>query len=73
MLEEQERKWDDVEELIVKIDIKFSNTILATGAMLPNQFIKHIKFTKSNVYHCYSFPNEKPTMDWEEYKVKHVH
>ena len=73
MLEEQERKWDDVEELIVKIDIEFSDAILATGAMLPNQFIKHIKFTKSNVYHCYSFPNEKPTMGWEEYKVKHVH
>lgn len=73
LLEEQERKWDDTEELLVKVDIKFSNTVLPSGATLPSTFVKHIKFTKSNVYKCYSFPNEKPIKDWKEYEVKHSH
>lgn len=72
-LEEAERDWDDVEELMVKIDIKFSDSILPTGATLPSTFIKHVKFLKSNVYRCFSFPNEKPTKDWGGYEVKHTH
>jgi DNA/RNA endonuclease G (NUC1) len=73
LLEEAERNWDNNEELVVKIDIKFSDSILPTGATLPKTFIKHIKFTKSNVYRCFSFPNERPIKDWEEYEVKHSH
>lgn len=73
LLEEAERNWDNNEELVVKIDIKFSDSILPTGATLPKTFIKHIKFTKSSVYRCFSFPNERPIKDWEEYEVKHSH
>ena len=73
LLEEQERKWDDTQELVIKIDIKFSNSILPTGATLPLRFIKHVKFTKDNIYKCYDFPNERPTKDWEEYQVIHAH
>ena len=73
LLEQEERVWDDVEELEVTVDIKFSDSILPTGATIPSRFIKHIKFTNSNVYKCYDFPNDKPTKDWPEYQVQHSH
>ena len=73
LLEQEERVWDDAEELIVTVDIKFSDSILPSGATIPSKFIKHIKFTQSNVYKCYDFPNEKPTKDWQEYQVQHSH
>jgi len=73
LLEEQERKWDDIQELIVTVDIEFSDSILPTGANLPSRFIKHIKFTADNGYKCYSFPNERPENDWEDYEVQHIH
>ena len=73
LLEQEERVWDDAEELEVTVDIKFSDSILPTGATIPSKFIKHIKFTQSNVYKCYDFPNEKPTKDWQEYQVQHSH
>src|SRR6056300_431729 len=73
LLEQEERVWDDAEELEVTVDIKFSDSILPTGATIPSRFIKHIKFTNSNVYKCYDFPNERPTKDWEEYQVQHTH
>ena len=73
LLEEQERAWDDEQNLEVTIDIKFSDSILPTGATIPSKFIKHIKFLDTDVYKCYDFPNEKPTKDWEEYQVQHNH
>ena len=73
LLEEQERVWDDEQNLEVTIDIKFSDSILPTGATIPSKFIKHIKFLDTDVYKCYDFPNEKPTKDWEEYQVQHNH
>ena len=73
LLEEQERDWDDLEDLEITIDLKFSDSILPTGATIPSRFIKHIKFLNSNEYKCYDFPNEKPTMGWEEYQVNHTH
>lgn len=73
LLEEQERKWDDIQELIVTVDIEFSDSILPTGANLPSRFTKHIKFTADNGYKCYSFPNERPENDWEDYEVQHIH
>ncbi len=69
MLEEAERKWDDEEELIVTINIQFSDSILPTGANLPSSFTKCIEFTSSNETRCYTFPNERPDKDWEEYEV----
>ena len=73
MLEEAERDWDDFEELIVTIDLKFSDSILPSGATIPNMFIKHILLTKENIYKCFEFPNEKPEKDWVEYEVTHTH
>jgi DNA/RNA endonuclease G (NUC1) len=73
LLEEQERKWDDEQELEVVINLEFTDSILPTGATIPSKFIKHIKFTKSNVFKCYEFPNTKPTKGWEEHEVKHSH
>lgn len=72
LLEEQERRWDDQEELKVTIKIEFSDSVLPTGATIPSKFIKCIEFTKSNVQRCFSFPNEKPTMGWKEYEVGHT-
>ena len=72
-LEEKEREWDDEQELEVVINLEFTDSILPTGATIPSKFIKHIKFTKSNVFKCYEFPNTKPTKGWEEHEVKHTH
>jgi len=69
LLEEQERKWDDEQELVVTITVKFSDSILPTKAHLPSSFTKCIKFTVSNETRCYTFPNSKPDKDWREYRV----
>lgn len=71
LLEEQERKWDDEQELIITVKIEFSDSILPTGATIPSNFTKCIEFTSSNNIRCYSFPNEKPTKGWEEYEIEH--
>lgn len=69
LLEEQERKWDDEQELVVTITVKFSDSILPTGANLPSSFTKCIKFITSNETRCYTFPNSRPDKDWREYRV----
>ena len=71
LLEEQERKWDDEQDLIVTVKIEFSDSILPTGANIPNRFIKCIEFKESKNTRCFSFPNEKPTKGWEEYEIEH--
>lgn len=68
-LEEQERKWDDTQELIVTVYIQFSDSILPTGAKIPSNFTKQIFFTNDNKYRCYSFPNQRPDKNWEEYLI----
>ena len=73
LLEEQERDWDDIQELIIVVDLEFSDSILPTGATIPSKFIKHIQFTNTGEYKCYDFPNERPDKDWEEYEVIHSH
>ena len=70
LLEEQERRWDDSQELIVTVFIEFSDSILPTGANIPSYFTKQIYFTDDNVYKCYYFPNERPEKDWEEYIIE---
>ena len=72
LLEEQERKWDDVQDLIVTVNIEFSDSILPTEANIPSRFIKCIEFTADNNTKCYSFPNERPDMDWEDYEVPYT-
>ncbi len=71
LLEEQERKWDDEQDLIVTVKIEFSDSILPTGANIPNRFIKCIEFKESKNTRCFSFPNVKPTKGWEEHEVEH--
>jgi endonuclease G len=75
LLEEQERKWDDVEPLTIKVELVFGpNSIkLPTGATVPTTMVKHIHFDKSNKWRCFSFPNSKPTKSWEQHEVKHKH
>ena len=75
LLEEQERKWDDKENLTVRIILDFdkSSLVIPTGAMVPKGFTKHIYFETSKKWECYYFPNEKPTKKWNEHKIKCVH
>ena len=72
--------WKWVEDQINKIGEKLEGidelefvTGIPRGATLPSSFIKHIKFTKDKTYKCYSFPNERPSKKWSEYRVKHNH
>ena len=75
LLEEQERKWDDKEFLIVKVSLDFdkSSIVLPTGATIPKAFTKHIYFETSKNWKCYYFLNEKPTKPWEEHQIKCSH
>ncbi len=75
LLEEQERKWDDVENLTVKISVDFkgASQVLPTGATVPTGFTKHIYFKNQGVWKCYYFPNIKPTKKWGEHQIKCNH
>lgn len=70
LLEEQERRWDDIESLTVIIKTIFNPGVkLSTGATIPTLIEKHIYFEKSKKWKCYRFKNEKPTMSWVKYEV----
>ena len=71
LLEEQERVWDNVEPLKIKIEIFFDGTskVLPTGATIPAYFIKHIYFQKSNKWKCFRFKNIKPTVSWKNSEI----
>jgi len=75
MLEEQERKWDDNENLTVTVELVFApnHIVLSTGGHVPTTMVKHIYFEKSKKYMCYEFPNVKPEKGWEEHIVSHKH
>jgi len=75
LLEEEERKWDDNENLTVTVELIFSDghTILPTGGHVPTRMVKHIYFTKTGLYKCFDFPNEKPSKGWETFQVTHKH
>jgi DNA/RNA endonuclease G (NUC1) len=65
LLEEQERKWDDIEPLTVIVKTIFNPGVkLPTGATIPTQLEKHIYFEKSKKWRCFKFKNEKPNMSW---------
>lgn len=70
ILEEQERKWDDNENLTIKIILEFKDDhiVLPTGGHVPTAFHKHINWDSSGKKECYYFPNERPNKTWEEYK-----
>jgi DNA/RNA endonuclease G (NUC1) len=75
ILEEQERKWDDKENLtiIVDMDFKGKTQVLPTGATVPKGFTKHIYFEKTKKWECYYFPNSKPEKKWGDYKITCKH
>ena len=70
LLEEQERKWDDTENLTVLIKIVFEGPIkrIPTNAAIPTKLEKHILFEKQNKWICFVFPNERPKFKWQEYE-----
>jgi endonuclease G len=72
LLEEQIRKWDDVEPVTVTIILGFDNPAkrVPTNAAIPNKLEKHIYFEKSKKWKCFSFPNEKPLVEWEKSEIK---
>jgi endonuclease G len=65
-LEEQERKWDDVEPLTITIEVFFDKPAkrVQTNAAIPSHIKKHIYFEKSKKWKCYDFINEKPNHNW---------
>ena len=69
LLEEQERVWDEKENLTIKIIPTYSeNSIrLSTRAVVPDAYHKHIKFETQKMIKCYYFLNVKPTTGWEEH------
>jgi endonuclease G, mitochondrial len=75
LLEEEERKWDDKENLTVTVELLFENDhkILPTGGHIPDIMVKHVYFETSKNWKCFSFPNVKPEKGWEEHEVKHTH
>lgn len=68
LLEEQERKWDDVENLTVLITLHFDNLVkrIQTNAAIPAYLEKHIYFEKSGKWRCFVFLNERPKYKWEQ-------
>jgi len=71
LLEEQERRWDDVEPLTVLIKSFFDTPAkrVPTGAAIPSHLQKHIYFEKSNKWKCFVFLNEKPKFKWDELEM----
>ena len=75
LLEEQEREWDDEQNLTITVDLVWDEgfEILPTGGHVPTHMIKHIKFDNDGSYRCFRFPNVKPIEGWEEHEVTHTH
>jgi endonuclease G len=71
LLEEQERKWDDLESLTVIVKVFFDETSkkLPTGATVPSYFQKHIYFEKQKKWKCFVFLNEKPKVAWGQLEM----
>ena len=68
LLEEQERKWDDVENLTILITLHFDNPVkrIPTNAAIPSYLEKHIYFENQKAWKCYVFLNEKPKFKWQQ-------
>jgi len=71
LLEEEEREWDDSQNLTITVDLVWDEgyEILPSGGHIPTDMIKHIYFENDKVWRCFEFENEKPTKGWEEYEV----
>ena len=68
LLEEQERKWDDTENLSVLITIHFDTPAkrIPTNAAIPSHLEKHIYFETRKIWKCFVFLNQKPKYEWED-------
>jgi endonuclease G len=68
LLEEQERVWDDKENLTVLITVHFDKPVkrIPTNAAIPSHLEKHIYFEKSGKWRCFVFLNQKPKFKWTE-------
>ncbi len=68
LLEEQERKWDDSENLTVLITVHFDNPVkrIPTNAAIPSYLEKHIYFEHQKKWRCFVFLNQKPKYKWSE-------
>ena len=75
LLEEQERVWDDEQNLTITVNLVWDEgyEILPTGGHIPTDMIKHIYFENDKVWRCFEFENVKPTKGWEEHEVTHSH
>ena len=71
MLEEQERKWDDSENLTIIIKSFFDTPAkrVSTGAAIPSHLQKHIYFEKQGKWRCFVFLNQKPKFKWDELEM----
>jgi endonuclease G len=71
LLEEQERKWDDNENLTVIIKVFFDNPVkrIPSNAAIPSHLQKHIYFEKQKKWKCYVFLNQKPKFKWDELEM----
>ena len=71
LLEEQERKWGDTENLTIIIKSFFDTPTkrVATGAAVPSHLQKHIYFEKQGKWRCFVFLNQKPKFKWEELEM----
>lgn len=71
LLEEQERKWDDSENLTVLIKIFFDNPVkrIPTNAAIPSHLQKHIYFESQKKWRCFVFLNERPKFKWDQLEM----
>jgi DNA/RNA endonuclease G (NUC1) len=71
LLEEQERKWDDTENLTVLIKVFFDKPVkrIPTNAAIPSHLQKHIYFEKQKKWKCFVFLNQKPKFKWDELEM----
>ena len=71
LLEEQERKWDDSENLTIIIKVFFDDVPkrLPTNAAIPSHMQKHIYFEKQKTWKCFVFLNQKPKFKWSELEM----
>jgi DNA/RNA endonuclease G (NUC1) len=71
LLEEQERKWDDTQNLTVTIKAIFDRNPkrVATNAAIPTTLEKHIYFENQKKWKCFKFANETPKSKWHELEI----
>jgi endonuclease G len=71
LLEEQERKWDDVTPLTILIKTFYDNPVkrVPTGAAIPSHMQKHIYFENQKAWKCFVFLNERPKFHWQELEM----